>query len=194
MIAIEDPKFYEHNGVDLPAAARALTKNVDAGKIEQGGSTITEQLVKNALRAGKKRDFKEKASEAILAMQLEDKLTKNQILEDYLNLVPYGNSAYGIEVAAERYFDKPVFALTLPESALLAGLVQAPSALDPTRHPAAAARRRGEVLQAMLQTHKITAAQARAANRVPLPTHTSYPQSSQRSYYIDALIDRLITE
>jgi penicillin-binding protein 1A len=191
VIAIEDRKFYEHNGVDIGGTFRALTRNVDAGKIEQGGSTITEQLVKNALSVGKKRDFMQKGREAVLAWQLERELTKNQILEDYLNLVSFGNNAYGIEVAAERYFNKPVVALTLPESALLAGLVQAPSSLDPIRHPSAAARRRGEVLQAMLRTHKITAAQARDANRVPLPTHTSYPESSQRGYYIDALIDRL---
>ena len=129
--------------------------------------------------------------EAYLAVQLESKLSKSEILEHYLNFVPFGNNAFGVEVAAERYFDKPVGALTLAESALLAGLVQAPSALDPITHPAEAARRRGEVLSAMLKTHKITAAQLASANQVPLPTHTSYPQASQRSYYIDALLGEL---
>jgi penicillin-binding protein 1A len=191
VIAIEDRKFYEHNGVDIAATIRALTKNVDAGKIEQGGSTITEQLVKNALSLGKKRDGKEKVREAIAAIRLEGELTKSQILEDYLNLVPFGNNAFGVEVAAERYFDKSVTKLTLPESAMLAGMVQAPSSLDPIQHPAAAARRRSEVLQAMVVTHKITAAQARQSDAVPLPTRTWYPESSQRSYYIDALINQL---
>jgi membrane peptidoglycan carboxypeptidase len=191
VIAIEDRKFYEHNGVDLAGMARAFTRDVNSGKLEQGASTITQQLVKNVWRQNQKRDFKEKLKEAYLAVQLESKLSKSEILEHYLNFVPFGNNAYGVEVAAERYFDKPVGALTLAESALLAGLVQAPSALDPITHPADAARRRGEVLQAMVQTHKITAAQARAANRVPLPTHTSYPQASQRSYYIDALLGEL---
>ena len=191
VIAIEDRKFYQHNGVDLAGMARAFTRDVNSGKLEQGASTITQQLVKNVWRRNEKRDFKEKLKEAWLAVQLESKLTKSEILEHYLNFVPFGNNAFGIEVAAERYFNKPVGALTLAESALLAGLVQAPSALDPITHPAEAARRRGEVLDAMVHTHKITAAQERAANEVPLPTHTSYPQASQRSYYIDALLSAL---
>jgi penicillin-binding protein 1A len=191
VIAIEDRKFYEHNGVDLPGTLRALTRNVDAGKIEQGGSTITEQLVKNALSLGRKRDAKEKLREAVLALRLEHELTKNQILEDYLNLVPFGNNAYGVEVAAERYFNTTVVGLSLAQSALLAGLVQAPTSLDPVQHPAAAARRRAEVLKAMVDTHKITAKQARAANLVPLPTRTWYPESIRPSYYTDAVIQAL---
>ena len=188
VIAIEDRKFYQHNGVDLAGVLRAFTRDVDAGKLEQGASTITQQLVKNVWRKNEKRDLEEKLKEAYLAIQLESKLTKSEILEHYLNFVYFGNNAYGVEVAAERYFNKWVGSLTLAESALLAGLVQAPSALDPITHPADAARRRAQVLDAMVRTHKITAAQARAANQVPLPTHTSYPKSSQRNYYIDALI------
>ncbi|HTK17220.1 MAG TPA: transglycosylase domain-containing protein [Acidimicrobiia bacterium] len=191
VIAIEDRKFYQHNGVDLAGMFRAFTRDAGSGKLEQGASTITQQLVKNVWRRHQKRDFKEKAKEAWLAVQLETKLSKAQILEHYLNFVPFGNNAYGVEAASERYFDKPVGELRLAESALLAGLVQAPTALDPITHPAEAARRRGQVLDAMLKTHKITAAQRRAANQVPLPTHTSYPNPSQRSYYIDALISQL---
>jgi penicillin-binding protein 1A len=191
VIAIEDRKFYQHNGVDLAGMFRAFTRDAGSGRLEQGASTITQQLVKNVWRQHQKRDFKEKAKEAWLAVQLETKLTKAQILEHYLNFVTFGNNAFGVEAASERYFDKPVGSLRLAESALLAGLVQAPTALDPITHPAEAARRRGQVLDAMLKTHKITAAQARAANQVPLPTHTSYPLPSQRSYYIDALISQL---
>ena len=191
VISIEDRKFYEHNGVDWAGTFRALFRNVNAGQIEQGASTITEQLVKNTLTKGLKRDAKTKINEAFLAMRLEHELTKNQILEDYLNLVPFGENAYGIEVAAERYFNETVARLTLPQSALLAGLVQAPSALDPIHHPAAAARRRREVLQAMVETHKITSAQANASNAAPLPVKVFYPEASQRSYYIDALLDQL---
>ena len=191
VIAIEDRKFYEHNGVDLAGVLRAFTRDVDAGELEQGASTITQQLVKNVWRQREKRNLEEKMKEAWLAIQLESKLTKSEILEHYLNFVPFGNNAFGVQVAAERYFNKSVGSLTLAESALLAGLVQAPSALDPITHPANAARRRAQVLDAMVHTHKITAAQARAANQVPLPTHTSYPKSSQRSYYIDALIGQL---
>jgi membrane peptidoglycan carboxypeptidase len=191
VIAIEDRRFYEHNGVDLAGTFRALTRNVDAGKIEQGGSTITEQLVKNALSLGKKRDAKEKFREAVLAVKLESELSKNQILQDYLNLVSFGNNASGVEVASERYFNESVLSLTLPQAALLAGLVQAPTTLDPITHPAAAARRRSEVLEAMFETHKITARQQVAANSAPLPTRTFYPEASQRSYYIDALLEQL---
>ncbi len=192
VLSIEDRRFYEHNGVDFAGALRALTRNANSGHISQGGSTITEQLVKNTMSKGRKRDLKTKIREAALAIRLENELTKNQILEDYLNLVSFGNNAYGIEVAAERYFDEPMTKLDLPQSALLAGLVQAPTSLDPIRHPAAAARRRAEVLKAMVDNHKITAAQERAADAVPLPTRVYYPESSQRSYYIDAMLEQLL--
>ena len=191
VLAIEDRKFYEHNGVDWAGTFRALFRNVDAGTVEQGASTITEQLVKNTLTKGLKRDLKTKIREADLAIRLEHALSKNQILEDYLNLVSFGNNAFGIEVAAERYFDETMVHLTLPQSALLAGLVQAPSALDPITHPAQAARRRSEVLQAMVETHTITVRQETAANSAPLPTKVFYPKASQRSYYIDALLEQL---
>ena len=191
VLSIEDRRFYEHNGVDVGGTIRALTRNVDAGTIEQGASTITEQLIKNTLTKGLKRDAKTKAKEAVLAIRLEDELSKDQILEDYLNLVPFGNNAFGIEVAAERYFNETMVQLTLPQSALLAGLVQAPSALDPILHPEAAARRREEVLKAMVENHKITQSQADTAMQAPLPTRTYYPEASQRGYYIDALLDQL---
>jgi penicillin-binding protein 1A len=191
VLSIEDRKFYEHNGVDFAGTIRALTRNVDSGSIEQGASTITEQLIKNTLTKGRKRDFKTKANEAVLAWRLEDELTKQQILEDYLNLVSFGHNAFGIEVASERYFNKTMVGLTLPESALLAGLVQAPSALDPILHPQAAARRRKQVLDAMVATHKITQAQDDAADAAPLPTQVYYPEASQRSYYIDAVLSQL---
>ena len=192
VLAIEDRKFYEHNGVDLEGAIRAFRRNADSGEIQQGGSTITEQLIKNTIDKGQERTFKTKAREAITAIRLEHEITKNQILEDYLNLVPFGHNAFGIEVASERYFNKTMFGLTLPECAMLAGLVQAPSALDPIAHPAAAATRRGLVLAAMVKTHKITQAQADAANSAPLPTKVFYPEPSLRSYYIDALIGSLL--
>jgi penicillin-binding protein 1A len=192
VLAIEDRKFYEHNGVDLGGIIRAAHHNADVGQIQQGGSTITEQLIKETIDRGQARTFKVKAREAVTAWRLEGELTKNQILEDYLNLVPFGHNAYGVEAASERYFDKTMFGLTLPECALLAGLLQAPSALDPISHPAAAATRRGLVLGAMVTTHKITQAQADAANAAPLPTQVYYPEPSLRSYYIDALIGSLI--
>jgi len=192
VLSIEDRKFYQHNGVDFGGTLRALNRNIDSGSLQQGGSTITEQLIKNTIDKGVPRTPKTKFREAVTAIRLEHELSKSQILEDYLNLVWFGHNAYGVEVASERYFNKTMFGLTLPECAMLAGLVQAPSALDPIAHPAAAATRRGLVLDAMVKTHKITRAQADAANAAPLPTQVFYPKPSLRSYYIDAMIGSLL--
>jgi penicillin-binding protein 1A len=195
VLSIEDRKFYEHHGVDLGGSVRALFKNVDAGGISQGGSTITQQLVKNTLSVNQKRDMKTKVREAVMATRLEHELTKDQILEDYLNLVYFGNGAYGVQAAAERYFPKaPLKKLDLAQSALLAGLIQAPETLNPIKHPDAAARRRSEVLDAMVSNHKSTAAKARAAKSVPLPTHLSYPHSTRLDYYLDEVRNRLLTD
>ena len=195
VIAIEDRKFYEHNGVDIGGTIRAAFKNVDSGGISQGGSTITQQLVKNTITLTKKRDLKTKAQEAFMAIRLEHELTKQQILEDYLNLVYFGNGAYGVVAAAERYFPGvPLRYLSLPQAALLAGLIQSPETLNPITHPDAAARRRSEVLQAMVETKKITAATARAANLVPLPTKLSYPHSTHPSFYLDEVRHVLETD
>jgi penicillin-binding protein 1A len=192
VISIEDRKFYEHHGVDIGGSVRALFKNVDAGGISQGGSTITQQLVKNTLSVNQKRDMKTKVREAVMATRLEHELTKNQILEDYLNLVYFGNGAYGVQAAAERYFPKtPLAKLDLAQSALLAGLIQAPESLNPIKHPDAAARRRSEVLDAMVTNNKTTAAKARAAKSVPLPTHLSYPHSTRLDYYLAEVLRQL---
>ncbi len=121
----------------------------------------------------KKRDLKTKIREAVLAVRLENEMTKNEILEHYLNLIYFGNGAYGIKAAAERYFGKPdPKQLTLGESALLAGLIQSPEALNPITHPDRAARRRATVLDAMVEHHKITAdagPRRRARSRSPRP-------------------------
>ncbi len=114
VISIEDRKFYEHHGVDSSGTTRALFKNVDAGGVAQGGSTITQQLVKNTFSVGRKRDLTTKAREAILAIELEKQLTKSQILEDYLNLVYFGNGAYGVQAAVERYFPGTTLATPRP--------------------------------------------------------------------------------
>ena len=179
VISIEDRKFYEHHGVDWAGTVRALFKNVDAGGIAQGGSTITQQLVKNTFSIGRKRDLTTKAREAILAVELEKQMTKSQILEDYLNLVYFGNGAYGVQAAVERYFPvTPLKQLDLAQAALLAGLIQSPEALNPVKHPDAAARRRSEVLDAMVANGKATAAAAKLAKSVPLPTTVSYPHAA----------------
>jgi penicillin-binding protein 1A len=192
VLAIEDRKFYEHGGFDVEGIVRAARTNVDEGEIEQGGSTITQQLLKNTINRGKERTTKLKIEEAFSAVRLENELTKDEILENYLNLAEFGHNSFGVEAASERYFNKTMFQLTLPEAAMLAGLLQAPSRLDPISHPGKAAFRRGIVLDVMVQTGKITQAEADEANATPLPTQVHYPQPSVRSYYIDAMIDSLV--
>ncbi len=199
VLSIEDRNFFEHHGVDWGGTARALFKNVDSGTIGQGGSTITQQLVKNTLSTNRKRDLKTKAREAILAIRLEHEISKNRILEDYLNLVYFGNRAYGVRAAAERYFTSPLDPnplkkITLPQAALLAGLIQSPEALNPIKHPDRAARRRSEVLDAMVSNGKVTRKKAEAAKAVPLPTRVSYPVSSPLDYYKDEVRNRLLID
>jgi penicillin-binding protein 1A len=199
VLSIEDRKFYEHHGVDWGGTARALFKNVDVGGIAQGGSTITQQLVKNALSTNRKRDLKTKLREAILAMRLEHEMSKDEILEDYLNLVYFGNGAYGVQAAAERYYQnpfnpKPLQHLSLAQAALLAGLIQSPEALNPIKHPDLAARRRSEVLDAMVANHKITEKQAARAKKVPLPTKLSYPVATAGDYYEDEVKNQLLRD
>jgi penicillin-binding protein 1A len=199
VLSIEDRNFYSHHGVDWGGTARALFKNVDAGGISQGGSTITQQLVKNTLSTNRKRDLKTKAREAILAIRLEHEISKNRILEDYLNLVYFGNGAYGVQAAAERYFTgpdnpKPLQKMSLPQAALIAGLIQSPEALNPIKHPDRAARRRSEVLDAMVATRKVTRKAAEAAKSVPLPTRVSYPLATPLDYYKDEVKNRLLID
>jgi len=124
-IAIEDRRFYQHGGVDYLGIARAAWADVTAGKVLQGVSTITQQLVRN-LYTGQERTFNSKLKEACLAIKLANKWSKQKILNEYVNTVYYGNHAYGIEAAAQTYFSEHASALTIPQAALLAGLPQAP--------------------------------------------------------------------
>ena len=157
-VAIEDHRFYEHGGVDYEGIARAAWKDLRAGHVVQGGSTITQQLVRN-LYISKERTFKRKIKEACLAIRLSRARSKDWILSQYMNQVYYGNHAYGIEAAAQTYFSRHAKTLTLAQSALLAGLPQAPSVYDPLHRPGAARDRRDEVLRAMLTYGDITQAQ-----------------------------------
>ena len=157
-VAIEDRRFYQHGGVDPVGIARALVADVEAGKFVQGGSTITQELVRN-LYLSRERTVTRKLTEACLAIKLSGKWSKDRILTAYMNEVFYGNHAYGIEAAAETYFSKRAKDLTLDQSALLAGLPQAPTSYDPFRNPAAALARRNEVLRAMLVSKYITSSE-----------------------------------
>jgi penicillin-binding protein 1A len=149
-VAIEDRRFYAHGGVDPSGIARAVWADVRAGKVVQGGSTITQQLVRN-LYISRERTFQRKLKEACLAIKLNRAWSKDKILATYLNQVYYGNLAYGIEAAAQTYFSKHATQLTLPEAALLAGMPQAPSAYDPFNRTEIATGRRNQVLLAMLE-------------------------------------------
>jgi penicillin-binding protein 1A len=150
-IAIEDRRFYEHGGVDFEAIARALVRDVEAGRVVEGGSTITQQLVRNLYIRKNERTLERKLTEACLAIRVNRKYSKDWILGQYMNTVYYGNHAYGIEAAAQTYFSKPARKLSLLQAALLAGLPQAPSVFDPFDFPARAIQRRNRVLRAMYE-------------------------------------------
>ncbi|MCK2053050.1 PBP1A family penicillin-binding protein [Methylobacterium sp. 37f] len=147
-VAIEDRRFYSHFGVDPVGIARAVAQNITRRGVSQGGSTLTQQLAKN-LFLTPERSASRKIQEAILALWLEHKYSKDEILELYLNRVYFGAGAYGVEAAAQRYFGKPAKAVTLAEAAMLGGLVQAPSRLAPNRNLPAAQARAAQVLAAM---------------------------------------------
>ena len=163
-VAIEDRRFYSHGGVDAEGIARALWRDVKAGRVVEGGSTITQQLVRN-LYISNERTVERKVTEACLAVKLERERSKQWILANYLNSVFYGNFAYGAEAAARTYFSRSARSLTLPQAALLAGLTQAPSAYDPLDSPDRALARRNEVLAAMRDEGMINARQYRFAVR-----------------------------
>ena len=179
-IAIEDHRFYEHRGVDLEGMARAIVNNL-AGRDTQGASTLTQQLVKNTLidkglrsgdmnevRKAREQSIARKMREAKDALAIEKKLSKDQILEGYLNIAPYGASVYGVESASRYYFSKGAKDLTIGEGALLSGMTQSPAKYDPTVHPEAGKNRRDQVLKAMLRERMITYKQYEEAKAVKI--------------------------
>src|SRR5436190_5026746 len=163
IVAVEDRRFYQHNGVDYPGILRAAAKDVTSDAVVQGGSTITMQLVRT-LYLTRERTFKRKIEEATLAKEMEKQRSKDEILTSYLNDVSFGavggQEAIGIQAAARVYFGKPARSLNLTQSALLAGLPQAPSLYSPVRHPEAAKARRTEVLHAMVRMGVVSQAVA----------------------------------
>ncbi|MGV1004835.1 MAG: transglycosylase domain-containing protein [Candidatus Nanopelagicales bacterium] len=175
VVAIEDSRFYEHNGIDPRGIVRATFTNLAAGGVAQGSSTLTMQYVKNVLvssatsdagvAAAREDTISRKLREMRYAMALEKKLTKSQILTRYLNIAYYGSKAYGVEAASQRYFSKHASDLTLVEAATLAGIVQQPSRFDPTVNPKACQERRDVVLNRMAELGYITDKQARKAKK-----------------------------
>ncbi|MEX0992123.1 MAG: transglycosylase domain-containing protein [Actinomycetota bacterium] len=186
VIAVEDQRFWEHGGVDARAIMRAAAENVEAGGIVQGGSTITEQYVKNALLTNE-QTLARKWNEAVLAYQMEQKYTKEQILQKYLNTVYFGEGAYGIQTAAERYFSKPAAGLSLPQAALLAGLIASPNDNSPLGHKKKAVQRRNIVLDLMLKQGLITQQQSNKARHGGL--HLNPSAQKEEEYFAPYFVD-----
>jgi penicillin-binding protein 1A len=195
IVAVEDKRFYEHRGVDMRAIGRAFWADVRNQKVVQGGSTVTQQFIKNAYIKDQ-RSVARKLKEAALAWQLEQRWDKERILAAYLNTIYFGNGAYGIEQAARTYFDKHASQLTLPESALLAGIPPDPSGYDPVTNPRAAKVRRRLVLRQMLDQGLITEGdynQARSA-ALPSPEKIKLPgtQGPAGHYFVNYVKQQLI--
>lgn len=166
-VAIEDERFFQHDGVDARGVLRALTHDVERGDVVEGGSTITQQYVR-AVMLGPERDLERKLREAVMAVQLEQRYSKKTILERYLNTIYLGNGAYGVQAASRLYFGKDAKDLDLAQSALLAGVIRAPESYNPFTHPELALARRNEVLDRLATLHREPADQVAAARATPL--------------------------
>ena len=180
VIAIEDERFYRHSGVDVRGVLRALGNDAASGEVVEGGSTITQQYVKQEILRDSSKSVRRKLQEASTAVQLERRYSKDRILELYLNAIYFGSGAYGIEAAAHQYFDKPAPELSVAEGALLAGLIQSPSATDPFDRPDLALDRRHLVLQRMRANDMITDAEQLWADNTPLALASSVVPAAER--------------
>jgi membrane peptidoglycan carboxypeptidase len=207
VVAVEDERFYDNGGVDLRATLRAAVRNLSNGTHE-GGSTITQQYVKNllVLKAGSRADQRaatalsshRKLAEARYAVALTRRMSKDDILTGYLNVVFFGRGAYGVQAAAETFFATDASRLTVPQAALIAGLVKSPAEFDPFTHPANARARRNVVIDRMAATGKLTASQARAAKAAPLGVRRGAKRAgcpgSSAGYYCDWVLRQLLAD
>jgi penicillin-binding protein 1A len=203
VIAAEDRKFFQHRGIDPVGILRATWADIRHRGVRQGGSTITQQYVKNAfIGAGHERTFARKIKEAIVAVKLESKYSKAEILERYLNTVYFGRGAYGIQAAAKAYYDKDAAQLDLKESAYLVGLIRTPSEGDVIKNPELATTLRSLVLDAMVRERTITRAQADEARAVDLASYVRRPTSSETTvtssikgveYFVEYVRQQLLT-
>ncbi len=197
VIAVEDHRFYEHFGLDFPSIARAVVANLEAGRIVQGASTLTQQLIKNFYLTPK-RSFSRKAKEAVMALLLEIRYTKEQILEAYLNEIYFGQrgaqGVYGIGEAADFYFGKSVKKLTLPESAVLAGLIRSPNLYAPHKDVARIHKRRDSVLEKMWGLGMISEDQYMEATKTPVEVRAFHPEHNDAPYFVDYLVRELEKE
>jgi len=188
VLAAEDARFFDHSGYDLRSIARAAVVNVSEGKVVEGGSTITQQYVKNTYFKRPGRTLERKARELRLAIELERAYSKREILGLYLNTVYMGEGAYGIKAAAETYFRTPVQNLTLPQAALLAAVIKAPAIYDPRGHPQRARGRRNYVLDRMAALKMIPRSSAKRAKGAPLKLSRRPPRLSiKQPYFVEAV-------
>lgn len=190
LITTEDRQFYKHSGIDLKGIARAAVKNVMRGRLSEGASTLTQQLAKTLFLTPRK-SFIRKLREALLALQLERRYTKDEILGFYLNQVYFGSGAYGVAMAARTYFNRPLQALTLAECALIAGLPQLPSRLSPLVNPELAIKRRNLVLRQMHTTGAIDAAAYEKALAEPLSVSPPNGRDRKAPYFISYIKESL---
>ncbi|MFL9654801.1 transglycosylase domain-containing protein [Streptomyces sp. PB17] len=211
IVAIEDSRFYEHGAIDLKGVLRALNKNARSGEVSEGASTLTQQYVKNVFveEAGDdatkvaqatQQTIGRKIQELKLAIQVEEELGKKKILENYLNITFFGQQAYGVEAASQRYFSKHAKDLSVQEAALLAGIVQSPSRYDPVNDEAEATKRRNIVLNRMAQVGDISTAEAEKAKKAPLGLKVSKPKNgcitavNDASFFCDYVREVFLSE
>ena len=193
VLDVEDHTFYQHGPIDLKSIARALSADVSGGTILEGGSTITQQLVKNTILTPQ-RTLSRKIQEAIDAYRIEGQFTKNEILQKYLNTVYLGDGAYGIGAAAKTYFNESVGQLTTAQASLLAILIEDPTGNDPFLNPGNALARRNIALDQMVQYHDLTQAQANKDKLEPLPKVSYRPSINAPSAFVQEAIQRILTE
>src|SRR3954447_19980546 len=186
VLAREDTRFYDHKGIDWRGILRALVRDITSGSAKQGASSITQQLARNSLPLGG-RTLNRKILEAMVAMRIEQKFTKQQILELYMNRIYFGSGCYGVETASQAYFGKNASKLNLSEAALLAGLIRSPNRFSPLRNPEGAALQRNAVLDRLLELKKITTAQAQQAKATKVTSNPKRLPQIQENYAMDAV-------
>jgi penicillin-binding protein 1A len=186
LLAREDTRFYEHGGIDWRGVLRALYRDILSRSAKEGASSITQQLARNSLPLGG-RTFSRKLLEAMVALRIERDLTKDQILELYVNRIYFGSGCYGVETASQSYFGKSAARLDLSESALLAGLIRSPNRFSPLKNPEGAAIQRNSVLDRLLDLKKISRAQAEEARQEKINSHRRRLTLIQENYAMDAV-------
>src|SRR4030095_13083543 len=196
VLAREDARFYEHQGIDWRGILRALVRDVLSGSAKEGASSITQQLARNSLPLGG-RTISRKLLEAMVALRIERQFTKQQILELYVNRIYFGAGCYGVETASQAYFGKSASQLNLPEAALLAGLIRGPTRFSPLKNPEGAALQRNVVLDRLVALKKLSPAQAEEAKRAKVTPHPKRLSFIQENYAMDAVqrdLNGLLTE